>query len=102
MLARDFDQYFLKLIPKGRGMGILKQDPDMPDSDVTSEYMLDNVWVVGSREEVAEKLEALAENVGGFGVLLVMGHEWQPWQPWLDSMGLLINDVLPRVSSVTS
>ena len=101
VLARDFDQYFARLIPKGRGMDILKQDPEMHDSDVTSEYMCDNVWIVGSREEVAEKLEALEDDTGGFGTLLVMGHEWQPWQPWLDSMGLLINDVLPRVSSAT-
>jgi len=98
VLARDFDRYFRKLIPKGRGMGILKQDPDMPDADVTSEYMMDNVWVVGSREEVAEKLAKLNDDVGGFGVLLAMGHEWEPRGPWTESMGMLIEDVVPKVS----
>ena len=98
VLARDFDRYFRKLIPKGRGMGILKQDPDMSDADVTSEYMMDNVWVVGSREEVAEKLAKLNDDMGGFGVLLAMGHEWEPHGPWTESMGMLIEDVMPKVS----
>ena len=69
----------------------------MPDSDVTTEYMLDNIWIVGSREEVAEKIGALNEAVGGFGVLLAMGHEWIPHQAWLDSMGLLANEIIPSI-----
>jgi alkanesulfonate monooxygenase SsuD/methylene tetrahydromethanopterin reductase-like flavin-dependent oxidoreductase (luciferase family) len=97
VLARDFEQYFRRLIPKGRGMGILKKDLDMPDSDVTSEYMMDNVWIVGSREEVTEKLAALNAEVGGFGMLLAMGHEWLPHDAWMDSMGMLINEVLPAI-----
>ena len=98
MLARDFEQYFRPLIGKGRGYGIVKQDPDMPDSEVTSSYMADNVWIVGSREEVTEKLAALAEEVGGYGVLLAMGHEWLPRDVWEQSMGLLATDVLPKMS----
>lgn len=97
VLARDWEQYFRRLIPKGRGMGIVKKDPDMPDSEVTLEYMMDNVWLVGSREEVTEKLAALDEEVGGFGMLLAMGHEWLPHDAWADSMGMLINDVVPAI-----
>ena len=98
VLARDFEEYFAKLLPKARGMGVLKEDPDMPDSEVTSKYLVDNVWVVGSREEVIEKLGALDEAVGGFGVLLAMGHEWEPWDAWHESMGMLATDVIPKVS----
>jgi alkanesulfonate monooxygenase SsuD/methylene tetrahydromethanopterin reductase-like flavin-dependent oxidoreductase (luciferase family) len=99
VLSRDFDEYFRKLLPKGRGLAIVKQDPEMPDAEVTSEYMMDNVWIVGSREEVAEKLGALSEAVGGFGVLLAMGHEWEPWDAWHESMGLLVSDVMPKVAN---
>ena len=98
VLARDFEQYFHPLIGKGRGYGIVKQDPDMPDSEVTSAYMADNVWIVGSREEVTEKLAALTDEVGGFGVLLAMGHEWLPRDVWEQSMGLLATDVVPKMS----
>ena len=98
VLARDFTQYFRRLLPKVRGLGGLKSDPDMPDSEITAEYMADNVWIVGSPDEVAEKLSDLNETVGGFGVLLAMGHEWQPEEKWNRSMELLANEVLPKVN----
>lgn len=100
VLARDFEQYFRLLIPKGRGMGILKQDPDMPDAEVTSEYMLDNVWVVGSPDDVAQQLKDLSETVGGFGMLLAMGHEWQPEDRWRRSMRLLAEEVMPQLAEL--
>ena len=99
VLARDFEQYFRLLIPKGRGMAILKEDPDMPDADVTSEYMLDNVWVVGSPDDVAAQLRELAHEVGGFGMLLAMAHEWTPEGPWRESMRLLREEVLPKLNA---
>ena len=97
VLARDFEQYLGPLIGKGRGKSIVKQDPDMPDSEVTTEYMMDNIWIVGSREEVTEKIGELNAEVGGFGVLLAMGHEWIPHQAWLDSMGLLASEIVPSI-----
>ena len=56
----------------------MKTNTDMPDSDVTTEYLLDNIWIVGSPDDVAAKLRRLYQDAGGFGVLLAMGHEWQP------------------------
>jgi alkanesulfonate monooxygenase SsuD/methylene tetrahydromethanopterin reductase-like flavin-dependent oxidoreductase (luciferase family) len=98
VLARDFNQYFRKLLPQVKHLDLVKKDPNMPDSDVTAEYMADNVWIVGSPDEVAEKLQALSDEVGGFGVLLAMGHEWQPKEQWLHSTELLINEVIPKLS----
>ena len=45
----------------------------MPDEAVTVDYIADNVWIVGSAEDVAEKLAKLHGDVGGFGVLLRHG-----------------------------
>ena len=78
VLRRDFEQYFLRLVPRMRAMDLFKIDPDMPDSEVTPEYLVDNIWVVGSPEEVAAKLRRIYHDTGGFGVLLSMGHEWEP------------------------
>lgn len=97
VFARDFEQYFRRLIPKGRGMGILKENPDMPDSEVTSQYMLDNIWIVGSPDDVVEQINALSSEVGGFGVLLAMAHEWKPEGPWRESMRLLAQEVIPQL-----
>ena len=97
VLRRDFEQYVLRLIPKLGMIDIFKVDPDMPDSDVTVEYLVDNIFVVGSPEEVTEKLLKLYDDVGGFGVLLAMGHEWQPYDAWVRSMELLVEEVAPRL-----
>ena len=77
-MARDFQDYFLRLLPKVGMLPLLKNDPEMADSDVTMDYLADNVFIVGNVDEVAQKLNDLKGEVGDFGTLLTMGHEWQP------------------------
>ena len=101
-LGRDYREYFLKLLPKLRGFDMLKVDPAMPDSEVTLEYLCDNIWIVGSPATVARKLAKLYNEVGGFGTLLVIAHEWTPRAAWERSMRLLVDDVLPRLSRAES
>jgi alkanesulfonate monooxygenase SsuD/methylene tetrahydromethanopterin reductase-like flavin-dependent oxidoreductase (luciferase family) len=62
---------------------------------VTLEYLLDQIWIVGDPDEVTRKLRRLHEDVGGFGTLLVIGHEWEPREAWTRSMRLLTQHVLP-------
>ena len=97
VLARDFTDYFFRLLPKVGMLGLLKNDPDMADADVTVEYLVDNVFIVGSVDEVAQKLNDLRGEIGPFGTLLAMGHEWEPYGAWHESMALLKNEVLPKV-----
>ena len=100
VMKRDFQDYFLRSLPMLKMLGLMKQDPDMADSDITPEYLVDNIWVVGSPDEVAEKLSDMHEEVGGFGVLLAMGHEWQPRERWLNSMTVLSEEVVPKLSGL--
>ena len=69
----------------------------MPDDDVTVDYLLDHIWIVGDPEEAARKLRRLRDDVGGFGTLLVIGHEWTPREAWVRSMTLLRERVIPRL-----
>ena len=82
-------------------MDLIKTDPEMPDSDVTPEYLVDNIWLVGTPDDVAAKVRDIHAEVGGFGVLLAMGHEWQPKEKWLRSMSLLVDEVMPRVADLS-
>lgn len=101
-LARDFTDYFFKMIPKIRGnLDIFKTDKSMPDSQVTPDYMLENLWIAGSPDDVAYRIRELYNNVGGFGVLLVMGHEWKPKDKWARSMRLLVEEVMPRLKDLS-
>ena len=99
-LARDFRGYFRKLLAKSKLLDLTKVDPEMPDSAITAEYFLDNVWIVGDPDEVAGQLRGLYEELGGFGTLLAMGHEWQPRENWTHSMTLLAEEVMPRLSDL--
>ena len=88
-LWRDYRDYFLPLLRKNRGWEILKTDPAMPDSEVTPDYLLEHIWIVGSPATVARRLARLRDEVGAFGTLLVIAHEWEPRAAWERSMRLL-------------
>ena len=98
MMGRMMREYFLPLLGNFGFLEFLKHDPDVPDSDVTPEYCAKHNWLVGSPATVAEKLEAIYDEVGGFGTLLVFGFDYadKP-EAWRTSLGLLATEVLPRV-----
>ena len=100
VLRRDSEEYFHPLLSKFELLSLMKTDPDMADSDVTTEYLVDNVWIVGSPDDVVDQIRQLHQDVGGFGVLLAMGHEWQLRDRWLNSMSLLINEVMPKLADL--
>ena len=74
--------------------------PDTRDDDIDLEYMVDNVWIVGSPDEVAERLAGLYDDVGGFGTLVVWSHEWEPRDRWVRSVSLLAEKVVPALSGL--
>ena len=70
----------------------------MPDSDVTPEYCARHNWLIGSPATVAEKLERVYTDVGGFGHLLVFGFDYNDNpDAWRTSLRLLAEEVLPKV-----
>ena len=80
---------------------ILKHDPSVPDSDVTPEYCARHNWLVGSPATVADKLNAVYEEVGGFGTLLVFCFDYSDNpKAWHHSMELLAKEVMPRFKGV--
>ena len=65
------------------------------------DYMMENSWIIGTPDQVEEKIRALYNQVGGFGTLIVMSHDWEPYDKWLRSMTLLAKEVMPRLSDLT-
>ena len=80
----------------------MKHDDSVPDEDVTVDYMLEHLWLVGSPDTVAQKLRGLYEASGGFGTLLAMILDHSGDRAGSEkSMRLLVEDVLPRVADLT-
>ena len=98
MMGRMMGEYFLPLLAQFGFTDYLKHAPDVADSDVTPEYCAEKNWLIGSPSTVIEKLQAVYEEVGGFGTLLVFGFDYQENpEAWHTSMGLLMSEVLPKV-----
>jgi alkanesulfonate monooxygenase SsuD/methylene tetrahydromethanopterin reductase-like flavin-dependent oxidoreductase (luciferase family) len=99
-IARDYREYFLPLLGMTRGLGGMKMEESMPDSELTIEYLCDRVWLVGSPETVARKARDLYEAVGGFGTLLIGASDWSDPSLWDRSMTLFAKEVMPRLADL--
>ena len=74
-----------------------KRDPSMSDADVTREYIVDEVGIVGSPDTVTARLQELYDVTGGFGTVLMIGHDWDDKEKMKRSMELMAKEVVPRL-----
>ena len=87
-----------KLIKNGRAE-LFKTSRDMPDADVTIDYICDNLVIWGSPAKVADEILAFQDQVGEFGTLLYAGHDWLDRDLARRSMVLAAEKVLPAVNA---
>jgi len=102
MMGRMMREYLLPLFNDFQFTSLLKDDPKIPDADVTPEYLAHHGWLVGSVATVKRKLGEMNDQVGGFGTLLhfVFDYADDP-QPWFKSMRLLTEEVMPHFATRT-
>jgi alkanesulfonate monooxygenase SsuD/methylene tetrahydromethanopterin reductase-like flavin-dependent oxidoreductase (luciferase family) len=101
-MGRMMNEYLLPLFGNFGFKEYLKHKPDVPDSEVTAEYCARHNWLVGSPKTVAERLEQVYDDVGGFGHLLAFGFDYSDTpEVWHNSLRLLQQEVLPRVQHLT-
>jgi len=101
MLARAYREYLLPLFASFQFTPYLKHDPDIPDADVTPEYLVDHGWLVGSPQTVTAKLGQMYEDSGGFGCLLVLTFDHLDDNAgWANSQRLLVEEVMPHFAAL--
>ncbi len=96
-----YRHYYDNLLTKRRRYGMLevyKPDRKMHDDAVTTDYVLDNLVIWGSPEKVADELLAFRAEVGAFGTLLYVGHDWRDPALARRSMILTAEKVMPLVN----
>ena len=81
-------------------MQIVKHDSSVTDDEVTVDYLMEHLWIVGDPQQCADKIRALYETTGGFGSLLsVTADSDDPtWDH--ESLRLLANEVAPRIADL--
>jgi alkanesulfonate monooxygenase SsuD/methylene tetrahydromethanopterin reductase-like flavin-dependent oxidoreductase (luciferase family) len=86
-------------LKKGNKLGGFKERMDMPDDDLTLDYIFDNVVIRGGVNRVVDGLLALHEKIGDFGTLLYCGKDWADPALSRRSMELMAEKVIPAVNS---
>jgi alkanesulfonate monooxygenase SsuD/methylene tetrahydromethanopterin reductase-like flavin-dependent oxidoreductase (luciferase family) len=98
--GNPFAYYFRNLQRKAqatRGSALFKHQPGVPDEALTEEYLVSQLLISGTANEVVDRLQAFREQVGPFGRLLYVGHDWADAKAMRRSMELMAEKVLPRL-----
>ncbi|MGH9000311.1 MAG: LLM class flavin-dependent oxidoreductase [Acidimicrobiia bacterium] len=99
-MGRAWAEY---LLPVYKQVGLIDRlipDPNVDKMKVDVDFLAEHVWIVGSPETVAEKLEASLEANGGYGTTLVFAHDFMDDPaPWNESMERLAKEVAPRITA---
>src|SRR3954469_25017803 len=98
--GNPFAYYFRNLQRKAqrtRGNAFFKHDQGVADDAVTDDYLISQLLIAGTVNEVTEKLLAFREHIGPFGTLLYCGHDWLDERAMRRSMELMAEQGLPRV-----
>lgn len=77
---------------------VFKVDPSQPDSELTEDYLLDNLVIYGTPDKVAEEILKLREEAGDFGEIVYAGMDWVDPALAKRSMELMATEVMPRVN----
>ena len=99
--AHYFETIMGKLLSAGR-IGTFKPDPSMPDEDVTLEWVLDTLVMVGTVDSVVDQILAFHDKTGDIGMLVYAGHDWLDAGLSKRSMQLFAEEVMPRVNAAIS
>ncbi len=98
-LGRSFAEYMLHLLAAAKILGMMKEDPALPDAEVTVEYVLQHLCIIGDPESCRRQLQAVWEQTGGFGTLVMIAHDWDDPARWRRSLELLATEVVPALPS---
>jgi alkanesulfonate monooxygenase SsuD/methylene tetrahydromethanopterin reductase-like flavin-dependent oxidoreductase (luciferase family) len=94
-----FEHY---LIPIWRRFGMMDgfaKDAGIDPVDADLEFLVDNVFVVGSPDTCVDKINTLFAACGGWGTMQVESHDYyDDPSPWFNSLELIAKEVAPRIT----
>jgi alkanesulfonate monooxygenase SsuD/methylene tetrahydromethanopterin reductase-like flavin-dependent oxidoreductase (luciferase family) len=96
-----WSQMFTKMKLGGRH-AVFKNSREQPDSELTEDYILDNLVIYGTVNKVVDEILKLREEAGDFGELVYAGMDWVDPQLTKRSMELMAQEVMPKVNAAIS
>jgi len=96
---RSYD-YLTTLMKTVEMSHLMKNNAAMSDKELTAEAFIKSNCIVGDVSDCVQQLEALWDETGGFGTLLMITHDWDEKTKWLKCMDLMMNKVVPMLPTV--
>lgn len=93
-----YKQILTKLMKSNRHE-VFKSYRDQPDSEITVDYVMDQLCICGNVDQVVDQILALREVTGDFGELVYAGMDWVDPALSKRSMQLMAEQVMPRVNA---
>lgn len=97
-----YGQYFNSIMTKlgkaGR-KGLFAAYPDQPEEEITLEQSLKTQIIAGTVDSVVDQLLAFRDEVGAFGTLVYVAHDWQDKALGKRSMVLMAEEVMPKFNA---
>lgn len=103
MMWRAWEEYLYPVWSAGPQPIVksMKHDPSVRDEDVTLDYIVEHVFLVGSPETVVRKLKELYSISGGFGTLLLMTLDhYDNREGWNNNMRRFMQEVMPQLANL--
>ncbi len=95
---RYYHSLFTKLKKNGR-IELFKTRRDMPEEDITLDFVCDQLIVYGTPDSVCDQILEFRDDVGDFGTLLYAGHDWVDPVLSRRSQILMAERVLPAINA---
>ena len=86
-------------LKKARRMIAFKSHPDMPDEDITFDYIFDNIVIRGSVNRVVDRILDCTSRSAISERCCIAGKDWADPQLGRESMELMAEKVMPAVNA---
>jgi alkanesulfonate monooxygenase SsuD/methylene tetrahydromethanopterin reductase-like flavin-dependent oxidoreductase (luciferase family) len=96
---RFYMKQLMAKLARARKLNTFKSHPGMKDEEVTLDYVIDNIVIRGTVNEVVDRILAMHEAIGDFGTLLYCGKDWSDVALARRSMELMAEKVMPAVNA---
>jgi alkanesulfonate monooxygenase SsuD/methylene tetrahydromethanopterin reductase-like flavin-dependent oxidoreductase (luciferase family) len=96
---RFYWKMLLTKMMKSNRHAIFKTRPEQPDAELTLDYMVDQLVICGTVNNVVDQILALREEAGDFGEIVYAGMDWVDPTLTKRSMELMATEVMPRVNA---
>ena len=75
---------------------LLKDSEDVPDEEASASHIASSMTTAGTPATVLDQLVAFRDELGDFGTLVSVAHDWDEPERWKRSMRLLAQEVMPK------